>query len=51
MIPDVNVDAPISDLFANFWMNWGTLFPVVAILLGVFFATFLIRKLKDNFYF
>lgn len=50
MIPDVNVDAPISDLFRNFWINWETIFPAVAILVGVFFATFILRKLKDTFF-
>ena len=50
MIPKVSYRPPISDLFANFRYNWETIFPAVAILLGVFFATFLIGKIK-NIYF
>lgn len=50
MIPEINYSPPIRDLFANFKYNWETLSPVIFLLLGVLFAFFLLRKIKDNFY-
>ena len=35
----------INDLFANAQLNWMTLWPAMAVLLGILFGTFLLRKL------
>lgn len=50
MIPKITYKPEIRDLFANFSYNWETLFPAVAVLLGVFFGTFLLGKLKDVYF-
>lgn len=46
----VNYDVPISDLFANFLHNWGTLSPVLVLLFGVltgFFFLKLLNRFRD----
>lgn len=50
MIPKITYKPEINDLFANFQYNWKTLFPAVAVLVGVFFGTFLLRKIKDIYF-
>lgn len=44
-VPTIPYSPPIADLFANFTHNWGTLSPVLAVLFGVIFGTFVIRKI------
>lgn len=35
---------PIDDLFANLGHNWDTLWPVLAVLFGVLFGSFVLNK-------
>lgn len=50
MIPTVDYKPPISDLFANFFYNWDTLSPAINLLIGILFAFFLLRKIKEIYY-
>lgn len=50
MIPSISYRPEIGDLFANFALNWKTLLPVMAVLLGVYFGSYLAGKIKDMFY-
>lgn len=50
MIPEIPYKPEIKDLFANFWYNWDTLSPAIALLLGISFAFYLLHKIKDNFF-
>ncbi|MMZ67710.1 hypothetical protein D3C76_316240 [compost metagenome] len=36
---------PISDLFANLGHNWSTLSPVLSLLFGIIFATYVVNKI------
>lgn len=45
-IPDVSYSPPISDLFANFALNWNTLSPALWLLYGVLAGFFILKILK-----
>lgn len=47
-MPDIPDGPPISDLFANLALNWGTLTPVLSLLFGIIFATWLAVKIKKK---
>ncbi|WP_170948158.1 hypothetical protein [Paenibacillus sp. 7516] len=47
-MPEIPAGPPISDLFANLALNWSTLMPVLAILFGTIFGTWLLMKVKRN---
>lgn len=50
MVPEISYSPPIADLFANFFKNWNTLSPAINLLIGVLFAFFLLRKIKEIYY-
>lgn len=50
MIPEISYKPEIGDLFANFFYNWETLSPAIFVLLGVFFGSFLLRKIKELYF-
>lgn len=44
-MPEIGQMYDIKDLFANFAINWFTLSPVMTLLLGIFFAFFVLKKI------
>lgn len=44
LMPSIPQSFDIRDLFANLQLNWTTLMPVLALLFGILFATYLVRK-------
>lgn len=47
-MPNIPFSPPIGDLFANFGHNWNTLMPVLVVLFGIIFATFVIKKVMNR---
>ncbi|MFU1973151.1 hypothetical protein [Bacillus pumilus] len=45
-IPDVKYSPPISDLFANFALNWHTLSPALWVLFGTLTGFYILKILK-----
>lgn len=45
-MPTIPDGPPIGDLFANLTLNWSTLAPVLSLLFGILFGTWLIMKVK-----
>lgn len=48
-MPEIPYSPPIQDLFANFQHNWATLTPVLAVLFGILFFSFVAKKLIKIF--
>lgn len=44
-IPQVGYSPPIQDLFANFAFNWQSLKVPMMLLLGIFFAFYVIKRI------
>jgi len=47
-MPEIPESPPIQDLFSNFAHNWNTLMPALAVLFGVLFGGWVIRKIIKN---
>lgn len=47
-IPSIDYSPPIGDLFANFAFNWQSLKVPMLLLLGIFFAFYLAKKLMKH---
>lgn len=47
-MPEIPKSAEIGDLFANFAVNWGTLMPVLVLLFGILFGSFVAIRIKKN---
>lgn len=47
-MPDITWAPPVGDLISNFTHNWGTLMPVLVLLFGILFGTFVIRKVYKH---
>lgn len=50
LMPDIPRSPSVTDLFANFALNWKTLWPVLTILFGIIFFGWLLKKIKDKFW-
>jgi hypothetical protein len=47
-MPQIPYSPPIEDLLSNFAHNWHTLGPVLWVLFGTLFGTFLVKKVINK---
>lgn len=47
-MPGIPYSPDIRDLFANLQLNWSTMMPILVVLFGVIFGTFLAKKIMNR---
>jgi hypothetical protein len=48
-MPEIGFHPPMGDVFSNLTLNWSTLSPVLYLLFGTIFGTWLLKKFIDTY--